>query len=153
MKNLIAIATLGLSTLTFADGFVCQTLEKDLSIKVYNQTHASAGTKNAAVMVISDNKVSFGRKTIAKFNAPKTLTNQGAAYVAKVDLRFTDSSRKGENIGGTKLGYIKTISLDVDFNYGAPLQKGETTPAVLRINKRNGDLIVLDADCSRYLKN
>jgi hypothetical protein len=82
-----------------------------------------------------------------------TLSNKSAFYVADVDLRFSDSGRKGELIGGTKLGQLKHISLDVDFSYGELLNSGETAPAVLNLIKRNAETIEQDMSCVRYLKN
>lgn len=156
MKKIMFVmaAVMATSSAAFADGFSCETRAQDLNVKVYNNTQASAGTRVAAVMVFSDPSVSYGRKTIAKFaDTTGLLSSKGAHYEANVDLRFSDSSRKGENIGGTKLGEIDTIELDVDFNYSRPVAAGEEVRGVLTINKRNGNAIVHDVDCVRYLKN
>src|SRR4051812_5676293 len=128
MKKLsLALITLTLSATAHADGFVCQTVEGDLNVKVYNHTQADFGTRTAAVMVLSDPSVGVGNKTIARFTeVNETLTNVGASYEANVDLRFNDSGRKGELMAGTKLGYLKTITLDVAFSYNHPVAAGTT---------------------------
>jgi hypothetical protein len=155
MKKLIAIAmVMGSATSAYADGFKCETRSGDLNVKVYNSTSASEGTRNGAVMIISDATVQAGRKTIASFsNTKKTLTNSGAHYVANVDLRVVESRRQGELIGGTKLGQLDTIELAVEFKYNKPVAAGEMVAGTLTLTKRNGETIDLDLDCARYLKN
>jgi hypothetical protein len=105
-------------------------------------------------MIVSDSAVGVGNKTIATFSAEKsTLASSHLVYTAKVDLRVSESNRKGENIGGTKLGQLAAISLAVDFSYAAPLAAGQELNATLTLYKRDGEEIVEDAACVRYLKN
>jgi hypothetical protein len=151
--TLIAVALLAVSQAAMADGFKCESTDGVLSVKAYNHTSPDAGTRNAAVMVISDNTIQYGNKTVAKFtDANETLSNQGALYSARVDLRYNDSGRKGELIGGTKLGQLKTIDLDVDFSYAAPEANGSHVEGMLSLVKRNGDVVSIPMDCARYLK-
>jgi hypothetical protein len=154
-KSAIVIAAaLSLTAVAHADGFVCRTEGEDLVIKAYNHTDAADGTRNASVMVLSDPSISSGKKTIARFTGVnETLTNVGASYEAAVDLRYNDSSLKGRNIGGTKLGYVKTIVLDVDFSYAAPVTDQEVIAGTLTLIKRDGDQITHAVNCARYLKN
>ena len=155
MKTLIvAIVALMATTAAQADGFNCKTLDGSISVKIFNNTDPSAGTRNAAVMIISDELVSEGRKTIAKFSdTNETLGQSGASYVADVDHRYNDSGRKGELLLGTKIGYIKTIAVDVDFSYSNPVANGKKLAADLTIVKRNGETFVESMSCKRYLKN
>ena len=156
--NSFKLITIVLATLTttaaYADGFTCEQPDGNLTVKVYNNTQATSGTRSAAIMVISDQSINYGDKTIARFtDINGTLGNSGATYAANVDLRFNDSNKKGRNIGGTKLGEVDTITLDVAFSYARPLVNGEETKAELRIAKRDGSQIGLDMQCTRYLKN
>ncbi len=156
MKHLVLVTMiLGANTMAYADGFRCESRDGKLSVKVFNHVMAEDGTRNGAVMVVSDNDVQLGRKTIARFTDTKsTLSNSGALYEAKVDLRVSGSSRKGELIGGTKLGELKTLVLEIDFKYNRPIEDGEVVDGVLTLNKRNGEVAAdLDLDCTRYLKN
>jgi hypothetical protein len=154
MKKILTMIAMMASTGAMADGFVCTTLDGDLTVKVYNHTDADVGTRNGAVMILSDSTIQYGRKTIAKFDSDnEVLDNDGARYVANVDLRYNDSERAGENIGGTKLGQLDAIILDVAFSYGSPAEKGEIMPGTLKLLKRNGSKIRIDVDCERYLKN
>jgi hypothetical protein len=157
MKAIIVALAMTAATVAHADGFVCVTSEGDLKIRVYNQVQPELGTRNAAVMVVSDTAVNAGRKTIAKFTAAHgTLTSRQLTYNAGVDLRFNDSGRKGELISGTRLGELSDIVLDIDASY-APnrlLADGEATTAELTLVKRvgGGADIVRDMECVRYVK-
>lgn len=155
MKTLLLAALALTSASAHADGFKCaDSAREGLNVTVYNHTDPSEGTRNAAVMVVSDSNIQYGNKTIARFkDASSTLANNGAYYVAKVDLRFNDSERKGELIGGTKLGYLKQIKLDVEFSYASPVEVGTTVPGTLSLVKRDGEVININMDCQRYLKN
>lgn len=154
MKSLLVASLMVLSSVAMADGFKCEQLDSGLNIKVFNKTDASAGTRNAAVMVLSDSNIGSGNKTIASFKANKrTLGQNGTSYMAQVDLRVSESSRSGENILGTKLGQIAKIYVDVDHNYNEPMANGEYTTGTISIEKRNGDVKSFDLDCARYLKN
>lgn len=147
----IALATFSASAQ--ADGFVCQTDDGSLNVKIYNHVSPVNGTRNGAVMIVSDSSVSGGRKTIARFTEVNgRLSNRASVYVADVDLRFNDSARKGELILGTKLGYIHTITADLDFSYSAPVEHGADISGKLMIEKRDGSKIRADLACTRYLK-
>lgn len=151
LLSLIAITA---SMNVHADGFQCVDQNKILGIKLYNHTEPTAGTRNAAIMVLSDLRVQAGRKTIAKFeDADSLLKNSAAYYQANVDLRYSNSNRAGENILGTKLGYIDTITVAVDFSYSEPTADGEFTKGKIVVLKRNGSKIVQSLVCKRYLKN
>ena len=157
MKHFIApmfIAALTLASQAKADGFICTSSDGSLTVKVYDHVTPAAGTRNAAVLVVSDNNVGAGNKTIARFtDVHRTLTNQGASYDAKVDLRFNDSGRKGELIGGTKLGQLANILLDVDFSFAEPVDAGDQVDGYLTLVKRDEQIITFDVVCTRYLKN
>jgi hypothetical protein len=149
----VTLAILASSMVAKADGFVC-TSESGLVVRVYNHTSAEEGTRTAAIMVLSDSSIGAGNKTIASFSDTKrTLSSSHQVYTAKVDLRVSESNRKGELIAGTKLGQLSKIVLDVFFSYAAPLAHGEEVGAELTLVKRNGDQIVESANCARYLKN
>ena len=152
MKHLLIISILLTGVQASADGFVCRSTKESLAVAVYNNTSTPA-TRMAEVMVLSDPQIGFGRRTIARFSRDNgTLTNRGARYVATVDTRIKDSSRVGENIGGTKLGYLKEISLDVDFTYSHPVEDGDELEATMVLTKLNGEVSEIEMDCLRYLK-
>ena len=153
MKSLVAIMILA-STYAQADGFTCQATEHSLDIKIYNHVDPQDGTRVGAVMVLSNPSIQHGRKTIARFaDANGVLENHGPLYTADVDLRFSDSSRKGELIAGTKLGELDKIKVAVVFSYASPVEDGAELEGMATLVKRNGEVIFADLVCERYLKN
>jgi hypothetical protein len=154
VNTLAVLALAAFSASAHADGFNCQTTDGALNVKIYNNTNPQVGTRVGAIMVVSDPAVSGGRKTIARFtDANGRLESRASVYVADVDLRFNDSSRKGESILGTKLGNVDQIIADLDFSYAAPVTAGEEVAGKLTIVKRDGNKIHADLSCERYLKN
>ena len=155
VANIFAVVALTtLSSAAHADGFNCQTADGSLNVKIYNNTDPQVGTRVGAVMVVSDPAISDGHKTIARFTDTNgRLESRCSVYVANVDLRFNDSSLKGRNILGTKLGNIDTITADVDFSYEAPVAAEQEVSGKLTIARRSGSPIEADLTCSRYLKN
>ncbi len=153
MKKIITILALALTaTAAHADGFRCSSTDGTLDVQVFNHVQPELGTRNVAVMVLSDPGISYGRKTIARFK-DVLLANDGTVYTANVDLRYSDSARKGELVAGTKLGHIDTIRLAVDHNYNYPVEDGAFVAGWLEIAKRDGGVVSLNMDCTRYLKN
>ncbi len=153
MKALVVLMTALLGSQASADGFVCENLEHNVRVKVYNHTQPQLGTRNAAKMIVSDPSIADGRKTIATFkDSDALLTNVGSVYTSKVDLRFLDSRRKGELLAGTKLGNVEFIVLDVDFSYAQPVVHESELAGELIIKRRSGADIRIDMQCERYLK-
>lgn len=153
MKAILLTTILAASLSAQADGFKCET-ESGLNLQVFNNTSPGMGTRSGSILVVSDSGVQYGNKTIAKFSALKsTLSSKNLRYTAKVDLRVSESNRKGELIAGTKLGYIDQLVLDVAFSYSSPIAHGAELPAVLTVVKRNGTYTQEAAVCARYLKN
>jgi hypothetical protein len=154
MFKSIVIAGLAATGITAsAEGFKCLSADEALAVKVFGAALSSPATREAQVMVVSDRAISHGRKTVAKFTAANgTLSNRGSRYTGDVDLRFSDTGRAGENIGGTKLGELDQVVLTVDFSHQNPLQAGELASGLLSLVKRNGEVIEIDLACARYLK-
>lgn len=162
---LAAMAILAASSAK-ADGFKCEGANTGLSVKVFNHTQPSDGTRNAAAMILADTYVNSPNKTIAKFTDENhTLAYKGyGLFEAKVDLRYIESSKKGENVAGTKLGHLKNIDLQVFVNRGnqklkftydiAEMFKNNAVlDATLTYVKRNGEVREEKAICARYTKN
>jgi hypothetical protein len=156
MKTVLALVALSLTSLTaHADGLVCVGEQTAISVKVYNNTDATAGTRTPAIMIVSSPFVKYPNKTIAKFSsANETLVYNGyGKYEATVDLSVKDSSRGGENIAGTKLSQLSKISLAANFSYSIPVKPGAKISATLSYTKHSGEVLTEKADCTRYLKN
>ena len=141
---------------SFADGFICEGLNTRTTFKIYNKTYASEGTRNVAVMIVTNPLPLVGSKTAASFSESKnTLTSSGTNYTATVDLRVTESSDENELVGGTKLGGLSTIKVHVFFNYllDTPSHNGQKFKGYVDYLKRNGEILTEKIECSRYVKN
>lgn len=118
-------------------------------------------------MVASDPTVAPENAEIARFEAADgLLSNSDTLVVGHVDLRNPKTGRKGERIGGTVLGALKLIMLDLDvdlFELNASATADVAQPADTSIAaagvpakfsaqatyfKRNGDQHVQDLDCT-----
>lgn len=157
MKKLLLIVMFSAlaSGNALADGFECYSRDGMLYVNVYNKVQPIEGVRNAAVMIMSDKTVAAGNKTIAVFtDAKNTIKNKGAYYTANVDLRVIESRRKGEMIpsANTKLGFVKSFELGVDFYYSNPVANGSHVNAKLLVNKRDGKTVLVNMGCVRYLK-
>lgn len=152
-KVLLTIAMVLAANTAKADGFVCETLDGALKVKLFNEVQPEEGTRNPAIMVLSDARVQHGKKTIATFESSQTLEGSALHYVAKVDLRYNNSNTKGEYLLGTRLGELKKIALEVDFTYSQPVRSGQEMAGLITATKRNGDVIEQEVVCARYLKN
>jgi hypothetical protein len=153
MKTLLLTLVMMMGASAFADGFLCQNLNQNLIIHVYDQTTPSTGTRDAAVMIVSDPTMSPGDRTTATFTAQNDLvSNVDATYIADVDLQSPGSDKGGRNIGGTKLADVQYIILAVDFSYSSPVPNGTVVDGDVTLNKRNGDENHIAVSCTRYLK-
>ncbi|MEI2637768.1 MAG: hypothetical protein V9F03_02030 [Microthrixaceae bacterium] len=144
------------TTAAKADGFICEGQKTGLVFKMYNHTQAVDGTRSGAIMIISDPAVAYGNKTIAIFSdAKNTLSSKNVVYTGKVDLRVIETSRKGENIAGTKLGELASIKAHIFFNYfsDTPSVEGDEVKGLVSYMKRNGEYTQERLACARYKKN
>lgn len=155
MKKMMLIAVMMMTgSFAQADGFECVTQSGDLVLKIFNQTNPNLGTRSAAVMVVSDPAIQYGNRTVARFTAQAgTLASYQLAYVANVDLRYSDSGRRGENLLGTKLGQLKRIMVALDFSYARPVAHGAIVKGTLSWVKRTGEEDFTGLVCRRYLKH
>jgi hypothetical protein len=142
-----------MSSVSFADGFVCESEDSGLNVEVYNKVNPDEGTRVGNVMVVSDSSIGEGLQTIAVFRESSgLLVNESSTYTGKVDLRFKETGRAGENIGGTKLGQLAYVVLHVDFKFSKPVLKGTLAKGELILITRNGQQLREDLACYRYLK-
>ncbi len=150
---LLAIALVSVSATAKADGFRCTSDSTSLNVKIYNEVQPSAGTRNGAVMVLSNPEISFPNKTVATFTSAKgTLENSGSKYTGKVDLRVSESSRAGEFIGKTRLGMLKNVVVALSFNASKPVPAGASVLGWVTLNRRDGNKETYRLNCTRYLK-
>jgi len=154
LKNrffLSLLAVVSFSAQVRADGFVCDATHESLRIQVYNRTHPRDGTRNVAVMVLSDPSKVRGERTLMRFDADNDeLSNHGAIYTAWVEPEI--ETLLDRRVQGIQLGQLREIVLRVDFSYRYPIGHKTLVPGVLELYQLNGDQLWVDLDCRRYLK-
>lgn len=164
MKILALFLTvLSLNSTARADGFRCEGANTGITIQVYNHTQPEIGTRIPAVMVVADSMVRSPNKTVAVFSYEnQTLDYLGnGLFRGKVDLRYSETSRKGENVAGTKLGLLQFIDLQIlshfgkkfDYSRADQFKDREVLDSRISYIKRNGEALEEKAICTRYLKN
>jgi len=152
MKKLMILAALFIGFQAQADGFICQTIENDLRIAVYNHTNPNAGTRNAAIMILSAPDADLGARTVAKFSSVEgSLTNYGAQYTA-VNSTVFGQPGSDRPVAGTRLGLVDDVTLRIQYVYGNHVEPGSRLEGKLYVNASSG-LIKRDVICARYLKN
>lgn len=109
LRSALIFGLMGLAPLTArADGFVCESTHESLRIQVYNQTQPEAGTRNVAVMVLSDPSKPQGARTLARFRADHDdLSNSGARYTAVLDPAGYE---RGQTVQDIQIGQLQEIS-------------------------------------------
>lgn len=128
MKLFAALTLSTIATLSAqAEGFKCVATDYPLTIKA----HASESTHGEYVVVLSNSDIQYGRKTIAVVR--RAFLND-SVLDATVDWRFLESNRKGELLGPTKIGNVKSFQID--------LGNEEMT-----IQQRNGGEVTLNLAC------
>lgn len=103
----------------------------------------------AVAMRVSDPNVAPHRAEIALFEyTDGLLNNNGNVIVGYVDPSNPKTGRKGERIGGTNLGQLRSIMvrLDVDFDVASAPGKKHSAQAVYL--KKIGEELVQDLDCT-----
>ncbi|HVK60759.1 MAG TPA: hypothetical protein VM432_04375 [Bdellovibrionales bacterium] len=156
LKNILLLASIvSMAPNAFASGFNCTSVDQDTMIEVvFTPIHPDGSHREPRVkqMTVSDPNVTEPFRHIATFLASDgLLTNEGGSIEAIVDLRFPGSSRKGERLGGTKLGALKTITLNIDFTYTEPTSNGAHYAAEATYVKRNGEEFQQDFDCVLFM--
>lgn len=150
---MILLAAFAVPSLARAEGFTCTSVDQDTKINVYFEPgtgHNESGPR-ASKMIISDPTVKPKNQFVAAFKAVDGLLNNSeSVIVAYVDLSNPLSSRRGERVGGTTLGSLHSIILDIDYSYQEPVKFGTQLAGQVIFLKNNGEELTQDFDCIRY---
>ncbi len=136
-----------------ADGFVCKSVDEDVLVTVVLAPQRGTGGEEPArkghVMIVSAPDLEKGRQTIARFQAKEgMLSGSGSVFIGFVKPRHPDTGQKGKRIGGTTLGQLRTLILDIDYSPDLRGRRDQVPwSAQLFYIKHNGDDFVQDFDC------
>lgn len=158
LKNLGVAALLGsgfsTASVAFADGYSCLSVDRNERIDVYFAETQSAVQSAASIeadrMVVIDPTVAKRNQHVATFQAADGLLRTDGAFIqALVDLNYPGSSRSGERVGGTTLGALQMIQLEVQVK-GDIRQAGLMFGAQATYLKRSGFELSQDFDCVSF---
>ena len=110
----------------------------------------SRAMSRAISMRVSDPNVSALHSEVAFFDASKgVLNNDRGVIIGYVDSEDRETFRRGERIGGTTLGQLRSImvSLDMEFDLESPVAKKYSAQATYL--KKSGGQLIQDLDCIR----
>ncbi len=135
-----------------ADGFVCLSVDEATRIDVYlSGLDTQSPEPRATKLVVSDPNRTPRYRHIATFEAEEgVLETSGTQIHGIVDLLKKGTSRAGERIGGTKLGLLAGILLDIDVTYQEPIEVGVRYSAEVAYVKHSGQELRQDFDCTLF---
>lgn len=149
-SKLMMVTMMVLGSSAFADGFVCYTHAKDIKIKMLNHTDPKKGTRKGAIMVVSDETVGNGEKTMISFmSEDQTLKTEETTWTGTV----IGNNHVGHEVIGTDLNHIRTFMVDAYHNYAYPVPDGSFFYGQLSVVKIDKSVQREDLDCYRYMKN
>ncbi len=144
MKTLAVSLLMILAPLAYADGYVCESTQKNLHLEVQQVAVDSATIR------VSDPRANSA-EIIAQFsNARSNLNNRAASYEAKPDFDTLQLVNDGA-IGNTRLSELARVNVAMDFSYGKPLVDGEYVPGALYLTRHDASVEFIELDCERSL--
>ncbi|CAN5397222.1 hypothetical protein BH10BDE1_BH10BDE1_19660 [soil metagenome] len=128
----------------------CEGVDGEVRFELVIEIPNESDSPKALSMRVSDPNVSNDRSEIANFEfAEGLLNNTGGVLVGYVDLSNPKTGRKGERIGGTTLGQLRSVMVTLDMDFNTALVAGKVYSAQAVYLKRIGEELVQDLDCVR----
>lgn len=131
---------------------VCDSVDGDVRFDLFMELGRKVTeSPKALAMVVLDPTVDEARAEVARFEAADgLLSNSNGVVTGYIDLKNPDTSRKGERVGGTVLGALRSITVDLDIDFSVVPTGSKRYSAQAMFFKRNGEEHVQDLDCVRY---
>lgn len=148
-------ALIGLCAVVFAqhvsaEVIQCDGVDGDVRFEVNVAPNEQDPTALKVISLrVSDPNVSEARTEVALFEAADGLVNaSGDVVVGYVDATNPKTGRKGERIGGTTLGQLRSIMLRFDVGLIEATSSGKKHSAEVSYLKKMGRELVQDLDCA-----
>ena len=128
---------------------VCEGVDGEVLFEILFYISSLKNPAQAISMRVSDPNISARYAEIAIFDAADGLLHgKGNVIVGYVDLENPKTGRRGERIGGTTLGALRSIMirLDIDMDIASGSSKKQSAQAVYL--KKTGEELVQDLDCA-----
>ena len=128
---------------------VCEGVDGEVLFEILFYISSLKAPAQAISMRVSDPNISARHSEVATFDAADGLLHgKGNVIVGYVDLENPKTGRKGERIGGTTLGALRSIMirLDIDMDIASGSSKKQSAQAVYL--KKTGEELIQDLDCA-----
>ena len=139
------------STPAFAAGYVCLSVDRDTQVVI----DIDPSMTHAKLVTFIDPSLSASARTVAKFSDETLMTEAtggGLRFSSKV---AADIEHPGKHLGGTRLGLLSEISLEVlTVAENARLKiltEGTMYAAQAVYTKKTGQTLTQDFDCALFL--
>lgn len=130
---------------------VCQGLDGDVVFQIL--VDKSKPVPRALAMRVVDPTVSPAYEEIALFDAADNQLGSEADEFLRVtgivDLKNPRTGRKGERIGGTVLGALRSVAVDLEINFTEIPNPRRRHAGIVTYLKKNGEELTQDLDCRR----
>lgn len=158
----VAVAVIGYLPVCFAETAAAETIDVtgkvwvtcdgvdgEVRFDMLFEEGAAGEVPQAIAMRVSDPNVSEKRAEIAHFQyADGLLSNTSSVVIGYVDLNNPKTGRKGERIGGTFLGSLRSIMVDIKVDFSAGVSSRHFGGQAIYL-KKIGEELVQDLDCYR----
>lgn len=148
---MIAVLLLLSSSPAFAAGYSCLSVDQDTQV-VIDLEPAQAQAKQVTFI---DPELSEDSRVIAHFETEVLATEgteAGVRYTSQVSPQI---EHPGKILGGTRLGLLKEVSVEVQTSSEQSklraLTEGAMYGAEVKYTKKNGEVLTQDFDCALYL--
>lgn len=127
---------------------LCDSLDGDTHFQVDLEEGVANEAPTALDMFVYDPTVSEANSLIAHFDAEDgLLNNTNGVLVGYVDPKNPKTGRKGERIGGTRLGALRSVMLDLNIDLISKRSRKAYSGQAIYL-KKNGDQLVQDLTCT-----
>jgi hypothetical protein len=161
-----ALTTILFSSTALAHGFVCTSLEQITQIEIHLTGTGSLTpdvqpqdaqaqdfqdyrpSPRGKLMIVKDITLAPKRQLVATFSAKEgLLRTKDTSFIGRVDPKHPDTNNAGKRIGGTRLGQLETITVEIDYSFQEKVPQGVRLAGQVTYSKTNGDDLAEDFEC------
>jgi hypothetical protein len=146
------VASSIMASVASAQGFICTSLDETTQIDIYlvggGSLHEFRPAPRGKMMVVKDITLNPKRQVVATFSTKEgLLRTKDTSFIGKVDPKHPDTNSSGKRVGGTRLGQLKTITVEIDYSFQEKVSDGVRLAAQVTYNKLNGEDLAEDFEC------
>ena len=159
---MLFILTSVLSSRVFAAGYNCLSVDRDTQAIVYLDQVGDneSASPQAKQLVFIDPELSERTHQLALFSKDDEVLStevmpKGHRFTGKVDLNISKIGHPGKRLGGTKVGLLESVALEIEtITARQQIQiftEGSMYAAQVHYLKKSGQVLTHDFNCSLFL--